>query len=81
MSTEHRPTDIFVEGKPRSHHTVTVGVMHPEDAGEHILRIVGEALRAEGVEFQVTAFEALSPTDAFSMARVKFGIRLNGKDL
>ena len=75
-----QPPHIFVEGTPRSHHTVLISDSMPEDAGDTILRIVGEALQSEGVKFQVTCFEAI-PGDEQFPARVKFGIRLNGKDL
>jgi len=77
MSRLRRSPEIFVEGEPRSHYTVQGDI---PSVGEHILRIVGEALQVEGVEFRVTAFEGLDGSLMFA-PRVKFGIRLNGKDL
>lgn len=75
-----RPPEIFVDGTPQTHYTVMFSDSGPENAGETILSIIGAALQREGVYLQFTAFEMLSADDKFD-ARVKFGIRLNGKDL
>jgi len=77
MASLSQPPEIFVEGRPV--YTISTG-SHPEDMAEHILRLVGEALQETGVQFQVTGFQGI-PASTYSPARVKFGIRLNGKDL